>query len=140
MSLSSFFSSFLPTVYADAPESKEEEKPEASEEPAEESAEEPAEEEEEEEPEDEECKASKCAAAAKHFAHCEEKVNAGEGYHGETCIEELYVILSLLSDSVSQSITLLAIFFEHKAYFDSGSPLRFVSNRALVRFLMQTLA
>ncbi|KAJ3529634.1 hypothetical protein NM688_g7829 [Phlebia brevispora] len=88
MSLSSFLSSFLPTVYADAPEPKEE-KPE-------EAAEEPAEEEEEEEPEDilpelqEECKQSaKCAAAAKHFAHCEEKVNAGQGYHGETCIEEL---------------------------------------------------
>ena len=55
MSLSSFFSSFLPTVHADAPEEKEEKQPEPTpaqeEEPAEE---EPAaeEEEEEEEPED----------------------------------------------------------------------------------------
>lgn len=61
MSLSSFFSSFLPTVHADAPEEKEETKPEeapadAKEEPAKEepAEEEPAaeEEEEEEEPED----------------------------------------------------------------------------------------
>ena len=38
------------------------------------------------------CKESKaCASAAKHFAHCEEKVNAGNGYHGEDCVEELYV-------------------------------------------------
>ena len=52
MSLSSFFSSFLPTVHADAPEEKE---PKQEEAPAEEPAEEePAaeEEEEEEEPED----------------------------------------------------------------------------------------
>ena len=32
---------------------------------------------------------SKCAPLAKHFAHCEEKVNAGEGFKGEDCIEEL---------------------------------------------------
>ncbi|KAI0087528.1 hypothetical protein BDY19DRAFT_985993 [Irpex rosettiformis] len=87
MSLSSFFSSFIPTVYADAPEDKEEEKPEAQE------AEQ--EEEEEEEPEDtmpelqEQCKESAaCAAATKHFAHCQEKVSAGEGFHGEDCVEE----------------------------------------------------
>ena len=46
MSLSSFFSSFIPTVYADAPEEKEE-KPEAQE-----AEQEEAEEEEEEEVED----------------------------------------------------------------------------------------
>ena len=40
----------------------------------------------------EQCKQSaKCAAATAAFARCEEKVNAGKGYHGETCIEELYV-------------------------------------------------
>ncbi|KAI0799746.1 hypothetical protein BC629DRAFT_1591898 [Irpex lacteus] len=92
MSLSSFFSSFVSTVYADAPEEKEEEKPEAQEAEQEEPE---AEEEEEEEPEDimpalqEECKESAaCAAATKHFAHCQEKVSAGEGYHGEDCVEE----------------------------------------------------
>ncbi|KAH9927374.1 ubiquinol-cytochrome C reductase hinge domain-containing protein [Amylocystis lapponica] len=88
MALSEFFSSFLPTVYADAPEEKEEVK----EEPEEEAQEA---EEEEEEPEDilpalrEECEQSaKCASATKHFQHCEEKVNAGQGYKGEDCIEE----------------------------------------------------
>ncbi|KIP12192.1 hypothetical protein PHLGIDRAFT_124350 [Phlebiopsis gigantea 11061_1 CR5-6] len=86
MSLSSFFSSFVSTVYADAP--AEEEKP-AEEAPAEEAAE------EEEEPEDvlpalkEECaQSSACAAATKHFQHCQEKVEAGQGFHGENCIEE----------------------------------------------------
>lgn len=40
----------------------------------------------------EECaNSSKCIAATKHFQHCEEKVNAGQGFHGENCIEELYV-------------------------------------------------
>ncbi|EIW56342.1 Non-heme 11 kDa protein of cytochrome bc1 complex [Trametes versicolor FP-101664 SS1] len=92
MSLSSMFSSFF-TVHADAPEEKE-----AKEEPSqeEEAEEEPAqEEEEEEEPEDplpaivEECEQSaKCAPALHHFQHCEEKVNAGEGYKGEDCVEE----------------------------------------------------
>ena len=112
MSLSSFFSSFLPTVHADAPEEKPAEEETPTEEPAAE------EEEEEEEPEDvcnnlllsvkvviEECclqilpalkdecaESSKCAAATKHFQHCQEKVNAGEGFHGENCIEELCVL------------------------------------------------
>lgn len=44
----------------------------------------------------EECKESAaCAAATKHFAHCQEKVSAGEGFHGEDCVEELYVFLCL---------------------------------------------
>ena len=104
MSLSSFFSSFLPTVYADAPEEKEESKDDAKEEEQPEDNAEDAsaeaeekEEEEEEEPEDphpdirEECKAtSKCAPLTKHFEHCQEKVNAGEGYKGEDCVEELF--------------------------------------------------
>lgn len=43
----------------------------------------------------EECaESSKCAAATKHFQHCQEKVSAGEGFHGENCIEELYVFYS----------------------------------------------
>ena len=38
----------------------------------------------------EECaNSSKCAAATKHFQQCEERVNAGQGFHGENCIEEL---------------------------------------------------
>jgi ubiquinol-cytochrome c reductase subunit 6 len=138
MSLSSFFSSFLPTTYADAApapdqskESKEDElKERASETPKDESSDdkeedssegeegkdEPAEEEEEEEePEDvrrnmssypnpllmithvqvlpglrEQCEQSaKCAPLTKHFQHCQEKVEAGEGFQHENCIEEL---------------------------------------------------
>ncbi|KZT68586.1 hypothetical protein DAEQUDRAFT_745639 [Daedalea quercina L-15889] len=94
--LSSFFSSFVPTVYADAPPKEEEEhkEEETSDEPEESG--EAEEEEEEEEPEDilpalrEECEESaKCKAATEHFRHCEEKVNAGEGFKHEDCIEEL---------------------------------------------------
>ena len=50
----------------------------------------------------EECQeTAKCAPFAKHFAHCEEKVNAGQGFKGEDCVEELYVsILSLFCFSV----------------------------------------
>ncbi|KAF9074558.1 hypothetical protein BDP27DRAFT_1213750 [Rhodocollybia butyracea] len=103
-SIASFFSSFLPTIQADAAA---EEKPtdetnsKAEEANTEESSEEesskeaPAEE-EEEEPEDEhpvireECKnSSKCASLAKHFDHCQEKVHAGEGFKGEDCVEEI---------------------------------------------------
>ncbi|KAI0698804.1 hypothetical protein C8Q76DRAFT_757528 [Earliella scabrosa] len=90
MSLSSLFSSVFSVVHADAPEEKE---PKQEEEAQEESQEE---EEEAEEPEDplpaiqEECaESAKCQPFAKHFAHCEEKVNAGEGFKGEDCVEEL---------------------------------------------------
>lgn len=38
----------------------------------------------------EECQNSaKCAQLTKHFQHCEEKVNAGKGFKGEDCVEEL---------------------------------------------------
>ncbi|KII88388.1 hypothetical protein PLICRDRAFT_698778 [Plicaturopsis crispa FD-325 SS-3] len=95
MSLSSFFSSFMPAVYNDAPEEKEEPKPEENN--ASEEAEEPAAEaEEEEEPEDahpsirEECQQSaKCAQFTKHFEHCQEKVSGGEGFPHEDCVEEM---------------------------------------------------
>ncbi|KAI0772319.1 hypothetical protein BD413DRAFT_39754 [Trametes elegans] len=97
MSLSSFFSSFLSVAHADAPEEKEEvkEEPAQEEEPQEEEA-------EEEEPEDplpalqEECEQSaKCAPLLQHFQHCEEKVNAGEGFKGEDCIEEFCCVCEL---------------------------------------------
>ena len=40
----------------------------------------------------EECKeSSKCAALAKHFEHCQEKVHAGQGFKHEDCVEELCV-------------------------------------------------
>ncbi|KAJ3719088.1 Non-heme 11 kDa protein of cytochrome bc1 complex [Lentinula guzmanii] len=97
-SIASFFSSLLPTIQADtaadeklADENNSGADSESSEEaPAEE------EEEEEEEPEDlhpairEECRSStKCAPLAQHFERCNEKVQAGEGFKGEDCVEEI---------------------------------------------------
>lgn len=98
MSVTSFFSSFLNTVHGDAPEEKqpddktiEEEVVEAGE-PSKES-----EEEEEVEAEDvhpiimEECKNSAaCASLTRHFEHCQEKVQSGQGFKGEDCVEELF--------------------------------------------------
>ncbi|GHJ85026.1 hypothetical protein NliqN6_1428 [Naganishia liquefaciens] len=70
---------------------------------ANEEQEEPAaeeEEEEEEEPEDiapaiqEECRNSKeCAPALHHFQACSDKVNAGKGWQGEDCVEELFHLM-----------------------------------------------
>ncbi|KAH9851197.1 ubiquinol-cytochrome C reductase hinge domain-containing protein [Lenzites betulinus] len=107
MSLSSMFSSFFPVVHADAPEDKE-----VKEEPAQEEAqEEPQEEEEEEEPEDvlpgiqEACEQSaKCAPLLTHFQHCEEKVNAGEGYKGEDCVEEFYHLMHCVNGCVAPKL------------------------------------
>ncbi|KAF8956755.1 hypothetical protein BDZ97DRAFT_1907046 [Flammula alnicola] len=84
-SIASFFSSFISTTtHADS----EEKAPADAEIVVEEAA-------EEEEPEDlqpvlrEECKASaKCAALTKHFEHCQEKVQSGQGFKGEDCVEE----------------------------------------------------
>ncbi|KIM65501.1 hypothetical protein SCLCIDRAFT_14888 [Scleroderma citrinum Foug A] len=101
MSISSFFSSFLTVVHADASEEKEkvdsvqQEAPATAEEPEAEPQEEQTEP-EAEEPEDlhpiirEECKnTSKCASLTRHFEHCQEKVSSGQGYKGEDCVEEL---------------------------------------------------
>ncbi|KAJ7307638.1 Non-heme 11 kDa protein of cytochrome bc1 complex [Mycena albidolilacea] len=97
--LGSFLSSFFPTTHADSEE--EEQKPAASEqasanEEAPEEAPKEAEAEEEEEPEDEhpkiraDCEASPaCAPMKHHFEKCQEKVNAGEGYKGEDCVDEI---------------------------------------------------
>ncbi|KAF9529940.1 ubiquinol-cytochrome C reductase hinge domain-containing protein [Crepidotus variabilis] len=92
--ITSFLSSFISTAHADSEEP--ESRPPAettSEEPKEQEAKE--EEEEEDEPEDthpalrEDCKQSgKCAALTKHFEHCQEKVQGGEGFKGEDCVEE----------------------------------------------------
>ncbi|KAI0076855.1 hypothetical protein K474DRAFT_1597224 [Panus rudis PR-1116 ss-1] len=102
--LSTFFSSFSSVLYADSDAShaaseekevKEESFKANSAEADEGEPEEAAEEEEEEEPEDvmpaiqEECQeTAKCKPLALHFAHCEEKVNAGKGYPHEDCVEE----------------------------------------------------
>ncbi|KIY71341.1 Non-heme 11 kDa protein of cytochrome bc1 complex [Cylindrobasidium torrendii FP15055 ss-10] len=98
MAILDYIASFLPTVHA---EEEEEEKTEETqdEEPA------AAEEEEEEEPEDEqpvireECKESaKCKALTEHFTHCQEKVEAGEGYKGEDCVEELFHMMHCVDE------------------------------------------
>ncbi|KAJ7237025.1 hypothetical protein B0H12DRAFT_1026541 [Mycena haematopus] len=98
--IGSFLSSFFPTTHADSAE----EKPASdTEQPAEDaSAEEPPKEEkedeaeEEEEPEDEhpkiraECESSPaCAPLKHHFEKCQEKVQAGQGYKGEDCVDEI---------------------------------------------------
>ena len=45
----------------------------------------------------EECQQSaKCAPLTKHFQHCQEKVEGGEGFKGEDCVEELCVRLPVL--------------------------------------------
>ncbi|KAI8341796.1 ubiquinol-cytochrome C reductase hinge protein-domain-containing protein [Chlamydoabsidia padenii] len=89
MGLSEFFSSFIPTVYAEEEEVVEEvveETPDAEEEVVEE------EEEEEEEPEDpkeaimEEC-AKQCPSLKHHLDECNERVENGSS---ENCIEEFF--------------------------------------------------
>lgn len=108
-------SSLFSTVYADA--SAEEQKAEEAPEVPEEATKAAAEEEEEPEPEDvsasltlitfdaiyplkwpaqlhpqirEECQNSpQCAPSTKHYLHCQEKVNNGQGFKGEDCVEEL---------------------------------------------------
>ncbi|KAG1807167.1 ubiquinol-cytochrome C reductase hinge protein-domain-containing protein [Suillus subaureus] len=96
MSVTSFFSSFFNTVHCDAPEEKRPENEMKEEEVAE--VGEPSkgsEEEEEVEAEDvhpiimEECKNSAaCASLTRHFEHCQEKVQSGQGFKGEDCVEE----------------------------------------------------
>ncbi|KAG0706278.1 Non-heme 11 kDa protein of cytochrome bc1 complex [Suillus ampliporus] len=97
MSVSSFFSSFFNTVHGDAPEEKQPETEHKEEEVAEvEESSKESEEVEEVEAEDvhpiilEECKNSAaCASLTRHFEHCQEKVQAGQGFKGEDCVEEL---------------------------------------------------
>ncbi|KAI0633158.1 hypothetical protein C8Q77DRAFT_1158568 [Trametes polyzona] len=110
MSLSSIFSSFFPVVHADAPEEKEVKEEPAQEEPQEEPQEEEA---EEEEPEDvlpalqEECEqTAKCKPLLEHFQHCEEKVNAGEGFKGEDCVEEFVTTCTMHPLLTSHSLAL----------------------------------
>jgi len=109
--------SYLSTpIYADAApeesksdegkdEKKEEEVDEKEEDDSEkkeggEEKEEEEEEEEEDEPEDlqpvfrEECQSSaKCAPLKQHFEHCQEKVQNGQGFKGEDCVEEMFHLM-----------------------------------------------
>ncbi|KAI6037868.1 Non-heme 11 kDa protein of cytochrome bc1 complex [Pisolithus marmoratus] len=96
MSLSSFLSSFLNVVHAEADQEQVESTAHQEETAAEAEVEQGEAEEEAEEPEDqhpiirEECKnVAKCAPLTRHFEHCQEKVSSGQGYKGEDCVEEL---------------------------------------------------
>ncbi|KAJ7470862.1 hypothetical protein FB451DRAFT_1231804 [Mycena latifolia] len=86
--ISSFLSSFFPITHADAVE----EKPADTQLPEDAAAEEPK----EEEPEDEHpairpaCEEREdCAPLKHHFEKCQAKVQAGEGFKGEDCVEEM---------------------------------------------------
>ncbi|KAJ7717761.1 Non-heme 11 kDa protein of cytochrome bc1 complex [Mycena olivaceomarginata] len=89
--LGSFLSSFFPTTHTDSKE--EEQKPAANEEAPKKA------EAEEEEPEDgrehpkirTDCEVSPACAPLEHrFEKCQEKVNAGEGYKGEDCVDGMF--------------------------------------------------
>lgn len=110
-SIAETVSSFFPTVHADEGED-EAEGDEGSEEGGEEEGGEEEEEEEEDEPEDpmpgiqegerevmdmcatnicmEDCENSReCSSAKHHFLECQERVEAGNGFKDENCVEEL---------------------------------------------------
>jgi hypothetical protein len=39
------------------------------------------------------CQAAECREPASHFKHCSEKVEAGQGWQGEDCVEELFHLM-----------------------------------------------
>ncbi|GAA5946698.1 hypothetical protein JCM3765_000352 [Sporobolomyces pararoseus] len=122
--LSSFFESFLPTVYADeqpasaadavdAKSDANEVAQEKEQEPSqEEQTEEAEEEEEEEEVEDqaeairEACGQTKvCANFKHHFEECGERLAAGKTIvDGETCVEELFHYMHCVDDCAAPKI------------------------------------
>ncbi|KAJ7616389.1 Non-heme 11 kDa protein of cytochrome bc1 complex [Roridomyces roridus] len=86
--IGSFIASFFPTTHADAEEEKPADTPETEQAEAEA---------EPEEPEDAhpairaECESRPdCAPLKHHFEKCQEKVQAGEGFKGEECVEEMF--------------------------------------------------
>ncbi|KAL5525050.1 QCR6 [Sanghuangporus sanghuang] len=108
MTLASFLSSLIPSAACEEPQ-EEVENPEEDAGKEEEEAE--AEEEEEEEPEDpmvelrEECKeAAACIKFTKHFDHCQEKVEAGEGFKGEDCVEEMFHMMHCVDNCVAPKL------------------------------------
>ncbi|WWD21074.1 hypothetical protein CI109_105555 [Kwoniella shandongensis] len=100
---SSFVSYFVPTAHAEAPA------PEESEE-EEEKPEEEEEEEEEEEPEDvapairEACEQGPCAEHLHHLQHCQTKVDGGNGFPGEDCVEEFFHLLHCVDPCAAPKI------------------------------------
>ncbi|KAH9976992.1 hypothetical protein BJV74DRAFT_861294 [Russula compacta] len=103
MSISSFFSSLVGTLHADAPEEVNAPETEPQEEVAAEA--------EEEEPEDvhpkllEEAQESpKCKAATQHFFHCQEKVQSGKGFKHEDCVEEMFHMMHCTNNEVAPKL------------------------------------
>jgi len=99
----SFFSSLVSTVHADAPSDQEQ--------PADEAVVVETAVAEELEPEDlhpgirDECRASaKCAALTKHFEHCQEKVQSGQGFKGEDCVEELFHMMHCVDTAAAPKV------------------------------------
>ncbi|KAI0283540.1 ubiquinol-cytochrome C reductase hinge domain-containing protein [Russula brevipes] len=104
-SISSFFSSLVGTLHADAPEEAKIPDPEPQEEVAGEAAE------EEEDPEDihpqlrEEAQESpKCKAATQHFLHCQEKVQSGKGFKHEDCVEEMFHMMHCTDNELAPKL------------------------------------
>ncbi|KAI9244893.1 ubiquinol-cytochrome C reductase hinge protein-domain-containing protein [Sporodiniella umbellata] len=99
MGLSEFFSSFVPTVYADEEPVEEVEKTEEAEEVEEE-------EEEEEEPEDpkeaimEAC-TEECSGLKKHLDECNERVENGSQ---ENCVEEFFHFMHCADECAAPKI------------------------------------
>ncbi|KAG8849769.1 hypothetical protein FRB91_009615 [Serendipita sp. 411] len=96
--LAELFSSLIPRAQAEEEKPAEDESKEAESqgEAKEEQGEAKEEQEEEPEPEDpapairEECsEAAECKSAKTHFEHCTQKVQAGEGFKHEDCVEEM---------------------------------------------------
>ncbi|KAI8336874.1 ubiquinol-cytochrome C reductase hinge protein-domain-containing protein [Choanephora cucurbitarum] len=101
MGLSEFFSSFIPTVYAD--EEPQEEQPVAEEEVEETPAEEVEEEEEPEDPKEaifEEC-TKECSGLKKHLDECNERVENGSS---ENCIEEFFHFMHCADECAAPKI------------------------------------
>lgn len=51
-----------------------------------------------------ECEETQCAAPAKHFKHCSEKVEGGKGWEGEDCVEELFHLMHCVDVSTISGI------------------------------------
>ncbi|WVN91099.1 uncharacterized protein L203_106346 [Cryptococcus depauperatus CBS 7841] len=98
---SNLVSYFVPTAHADDSEEQAEEAGGEDEE---------KEEEEEDEPEDHapairnECEKNACGEHLNLFTHCQEKVQAGEGFPGEDCVEELFHLMGCVDACAAPTI------------------------------------
>lgn len=104
--LSELFAALIPQAHA-------EEKPaeETNNESKAEGGEEAKEEEEPEEPVDpadeirEECSETpECKGAKKHFEHCQEKVQSGQGFKHEDCVEEMFHMMHCVNECAAPKL------------------------------------